>query len=236
MPKSVFICYRRDDTAAAAGRVYDRLGRLISKSNVFFDVSTVAGGEDFEKRIDAAMQRIDSVLVFIGHHWLDAGRDGRPRIWDEKDYVRAEIRSALASATRVIPVLVDGASMPKQDILPEDLRALATRNAVPLRHESFDDDTETILALILGAPAKERIWERKSKLGPRIGFALAGCCAGLVGIVLLALLHRTLLQRPLEASIGEVATILAPLVSAIAGAWLGLAYEARRRRRPAQAD
>ena len=93
------------------------------------------------------------------------------------------------------------------------------------------------IALILGAPAKERLWERQGKLGTRIGFALLGCALGLVSIVLVAMLHRTLLDRPLEASIGEVATTLSPLAFALLGGWLGLVYEARRRRgRAARAD
>jgi hypothetical protein len=51
VPKRVFISYRREDTASAAGRVYDRLSRLLSKANVFFDVSAIGGGEDFVQRI-----------------------------------------------------------------------------------------------------------------------------------------------------------------------------------------
>lgn len=66
MPKKVFISYRRDDTAAAAGRVYDQLSRLLSKPNVFFDVSTIGGGEDFVQRMSSEIGKSDAALVFIG--------------------------------------------------------------------------------------------------------------------------------------------------------------------------
>ena len=58
MPKKVFISYRREDTASAAGRVYDRLARLLTKSNVFFDVSTIGGGEDFVQRIASEIPKV----------------------------------------------------------------------------------------------------------------------------------------------------------------------------------
>jgi len=68
--KKVFISYRREDTGPAAGRVYDRLSRILSKSNVFFDVSTIGGGENFEATIVDAIARSDAALIFIGEKWL----------------------------------------------------------------------------------------------------------------------------------------------------------------------
>jgi len=68
--KKVFISYRREDTADAAGRVYDRLWRVLSKPNVFFDVSTIGGGENFKEKIVSAIGRSDAALIFIGREWL----------------------------------------------------------------------------------------------------------------------------------------------------------------------
>ena len=66
VPKKVFISYRRDDTAAAAGRVYDRLSQLLKRPNVFFDVSAIGGGEDFVSRIESEISESHVALVFIG--------------------------------------------------------------------------------------------------------------------------------------------------------------------------
>ena len=122
MSKKVFISYRREDTAPAAGRVYDRLLRLLSKPNVFFDVSTIGGGEDFEKKIASEMGRSDAALIFIGREWLAPVQPtGNVRIWETDDYVRAEVRAALARRIFLLPVLVAGAQMPKPEQLPEDL-------------------------------------------------------------------------------------------------------------------
>ena len=97
MPKRIFISYRREDTAPAAGRVYDRLVRLLSESNVFFDVSAIGGGEDFEKKIASAIDRSDAALIFIGDKWLEPTQpNDEIRIWQPDDYVRAEVRAVLA--------------------------------------------------------------------------------------------------------------------------------------------
>jgi hypothetical protein len=228
VPKRVFICYRREDTAAAAGRVYDRLWRLLQKSNVFFDVTTIAGGENFETKIAAEIQQSDAVLIFVGRKWLDPDSSGRARLWDPQDYVRAEIRAALGRATLLLPVMVDGASMPKPDLLPEDVRGITARNALPLRHESFDDDTEALLATILGASEKQRPWESKNRLIGRIGFAVAGFAVAVVGLVLGAVMHFWLLGQPVSASIGDDATTAVLVAALVAGTWLGWLFGSRR--------
>ena len=230
MSKKVFISYRREDTAPAAGRVYDRLWRLLSKPNVFFDVSTIGGGEDFEQKISSEMSRSDAALIFIGREWLGPVQPTRnARIWETDDYVRAEVRAALARRIFLLPVLVAGAQMPKPEQLPEDVRAITTKNALPLRHESFDDDTETIVATLLGRPARERSWENKGTLWSKIAYAVGGAIVSAAIIVLGALVHLWIFERPLPASIGEPATVLVLITGLVVGAWLGLRYEARKR-------
>jgi hypothetical protein len=48
-----------------------------------------------------------------------------------------EIRAALKRQIRVIPVLVDGALMPRSMDLPDDLKTLVRRNALQIRDTSF---------------------------------------------------------------------------------------------------
>jgi hypothetical protein len=234
VPKRIFISYRRSDTAPAAGRVYDRLCRLLSEPNVFFDVSTVAGGEDFVAKITTAIQESDAVLVVIGKKWLQQAQDGTIRIWETDDHVRAEVRVALQYAGMVLPVLVDGAQMPAPEQLPEDIRAIATRNGLPLRHESFDDDAENIVTTVLGASAKQRLWDDKGKLVVKAGYTIAGVVLALILLAVGAQVHSWLWARPLEASIGDAATTLLLIAGAVLGAWMGLIYEAGRRRRRLQ--
>jgi hypothetical protein len=64
---------------------------------------------------------------------------------DPNDFVRLEIESALRLGKRVIPVLVNGADMPREEQLPASLRALARRNAVRLTHERFRTDAQGLI-------------------------------------------------------------------------------------------
>jgi TIR domain-containing protein len=231
VPKRVFISYRREDTAAAAGRVYDRLSRLLAIPNVFFDVSTIGGGEDFAQKIASEISKSDATLAFIGDKWLEKSPSGGgPRICEPDDYVRAELRTALSRPLLVVPVLVGGARMPRPEQLPEDIRAITAKNALPLRHESFDDDTENIVAAVLGLKAGERAWEDKGSLGIKIAYAVGAALAVSMLLLLIALLHHWVLGRPLSASIGAPLTTLILIAGAIIGAWLGLRYEARKRK------
>jgi hypothetical protein len=76
------------------------------------------------------------------------------RLDDPNDFVRIEIGAALQRDIPVIPILVEGARVPRPDQLPEDIRELAFRNALDVRHKSFHSDMNKLvdtLKLILEA-------------------------------------------------------------------------------------
>ena len=103
------------------------------------DVESIEPGSDFVEIIDDKVGSCDVLLALIGPRWVDAADEtGNRRLEDPDDVVALEIATALGLHGRVIPVLVDGASMPKADDLPEDLAPLARREAVQLGHTTFD--------------------------------------------------------------------------------------------------
>ncbi|MCZ4305893.1 SUMF1/EgtB/PvdO family nonheme iron enzyme [Zoogloeaceae bacterium G21618-S1] len=150
MSGNIFINYRRDDSAGWAGRLHDRLVRVLPRRHVFIDVTGIEGGEAFARLLDAEVAKCDVFLAIIGPDWLapEASSDRR-RIDDPNDFVRIEIASALRrDGVHVIPVLVDGASVPNADDLPDDVRALVERNAVEVSREHFDRDADRLIATI----------------------------------------------------------------------------------------
>ncbi len=231
MAKKVFISYRRSDTAPAAGRLYDRFRTVLGPRNVFLDVDTIRGGEDFLNRISAELAKSDAVLVLMGPNWLEHNPDGRPRIWNEDDHVRAEIRLALGREGIVLPVLVDGTTMTTPSGLPEDVRSITAKNALPLRHESFDADVDRIMRRVLGLSDSARIWEDRGKTSVKIGFAALGVAAAFLFTIAVALLHAQAMRQSLESSIGSRATQILFSACLGAGGLIGLIYEERRRRR-----
>jgi hypothetical protein len=91
------------------------------------------------------MAACEVFLVLIGPNWLRAkDANGCPRIDDPDDLTTIEIATALARGIRVIPVLIDGASMPRAEELPDSLKALARRNAVEVRNTQFGRDVGVV--------------------------------------------------------------------------------------------
>jgi hypothetical protein len=101
------------------------------------------------------------LIAVIGNGWL-ISRDGKRRLENSEDYVRIEIATALERDIRLIPVLVDGASMPQPGDLPDDLKALARRNALQLSHDRFRTDSDR-LASAVGRALEKTAAERRER-------------------------------------------------------------------------
>jgi TIR domain len=167
----VFISYRRQESSGLAGRLYDRLAARFGDDQVFMDVDTIALGVDFAEVIAQAVSSCQVLLAVIGPRWLAAtDEDGRRRLDDPDDLVRLEIAAALERDIRVIPILVEGAAMPRRQQLPEALAGLARRNALSVRHESFRADAERLLAAV------EPVLRARAAPAPRRegGYAVGG--------------------------------------------------------------
>ena len=156
MPDTIFINYRREDSISTAGRLHDRLAQTFGKKNLFMDVDSIPAGVDFVAHLSNQVAACNVVLVVIGRNWLNArDESGERRLDDPDDFVAIEIAAALARDIRVIPVLVDGARMPKPRELPESLKPLARRQAVEVRHTHFAKDAEALVARMREALGNE---------------------------------------------------------------------------------
>lgn len=131
--KPVFFCWRRDDCADIAGRIYDRLLLKIGARRVIRDLESIPLGHNFRTYIKGAVPCCRAVVAVIGPNWLKAlaermaGPDGKA------DYVYLELFTALSNGVRVVPVLVGGARMPLANELPDELRELAHLQAIEIR-------------------------------------------------------------------------------------------------------
>jgi hypothetical protein len=143
----LFISYRREDSAYISDRINERLTQRFGRQTVFKDVDSIPLGQDFRKHLREAVGGCDVLLAVIGKEWLAVDRQtGARRIDDPRDHLRIEVESALERDIPVIPVLVQGAAVPTEAELPETLRALAYRNAQPVRPDpDFNNDMDRLL-------------------------------------------------------------------------------------------
>jgi hypothetical protein len=72
MPR-ITISYRRTDSAAMTGRIFDRLTQHFGADSVFMDIDTIPFGVDFRHFINDALKTTDFMLVVIGPQWLGDG-------------------------------------------------------------------------------------------------------------------------------------------------------------------
>jgi hypothetical protein len=155
MGGQIFISYLREDSSASAGRLFDRLSNHFPSNQIFMDVDSVDLGEDFVKTIKETVGSCDVLIAVIGRGWLTAcDQEGQRHLDNPEDFVRIEIATALNRDIRVIPVLVDGASMPLSRDLPDDLEALVRRNALQLSHDRFHTDSERLASAVERALGK----------------------------------------------------------------------------------
>ncbi len=142
----IFISYRRQDSAYPAGWLYDRLAERFGPEQIFKDIDSIELGDDFVDTITRAVGSCDILLALIGQEWLDiTGADGTRRLDDPDDFVRLEIEAALERKVLLIPILVDGAVMPRGDDLPPSIAALVRRHALELSPNRFRADTDRLL-------------------------------------------------------------------------------------------
>jgi hypothetical protein len=158
---SVFISYRRADTAGYAGRLYDRLVEALGHEHVFMDIDSISYGEDFVETISRTLAECDIVLVLIGPNWLNiSDPNGARRLDSPVDTVRLEVSTALELGRRVIPVLVGGAVMPDAQLLPAPLTVLSRRNAIDISDRRFNKDAQELIDTLKG------LLSRAAKIAP----------------------------------------------------------------------
>lgn len=144
----IFVSYRREDSSGHAGRLSDKLVEHFGKDRIFMDIDTIEPGEDFVTVIENAVSSCEILIAIIGRNWLSRPGETARRLDNPNDFVRLEIATALSRNIRVIPVLVQRATMPDAQDLPEDLSKLARRNALELSDQRWHLEIEQLISVM----------------------------------------------------------------------------------------
>ncbi len=155
----IFISYRRDDSATSVGRLYDQLANHFGHDHIFMDIDHIKPGEDSAEVLKKKLATVDIAIVLIGTKWLSlTDSDGTRCLDNPNDLVRLEILETLKQRIQIIPVVVDGATMPESLDLPDSLIPLIHRNFFKISDNSFNSDGDTLIKILekslvsLGSP------------------------------------------------------------------------------------
>jgi TIR domain len=162
--QGIFLSYRRDDAGVSAAFLRVCLEQSLPGSQVFRDAESIQPGVDFKASIEEAVKSSAVLLAIIGPQWLRiTDGTGRRRLDDPGDVLVWEIELALRLGVRVIPVLVEGTTMPQAADLPAAIRDLAGLQAQSLDHRKVDTYQANVGYL---AGAIERAQSAFARQGP----------------------------------------------------------------------
>src|SRR5580693_3054760 len=171
MPK-IAISYRRADSEAMTGRIFDRLIAHYGKEAIFRDIDDIPPGIDFRVHINETLLKTHILLAIVGPQWLGMSSHGSAdRIHEESDPVRVEVETALRRRVPLIPVLIGSTKMPSSDLLPPSLKDFAFRNAVKVdTGQDFDYHMDRLIramdAILEQAPKSPPSRETKTPTPP----------------------------------------------------------------------
>lgn len=146
--RAFFVSYRRDQSSFVAQSLRSALADRFGGASVFMDVTAMSPGQEWPREIQEAILGCRAMLVIIGPYWVTArvAESGARRLDDPQDWVRKEVEAGLARPeVAVIPVLVDGATMPGASDLPPSLRSLSDRTAFILTGGNIDQEVDALV-------------------------------------------------------------------------------------------
>ena len=143
-----FVSYRREQSSFVAQSLRSALAARFGEASVFMDVTAISPGQEWPREIQEAILGCSAMLVIIGPYWLTVpdAASGSRRLDDPEDWVRREVEAGLARPeVAVIPVLVEGATIPDHDDLPPSLRSLSNREAFVLTGGSLNQEVDALI-------------------------------------------------------------------------------------------
>lgn len=228
---TVFICYRREDAPATTGRIYDHLVQSFGEGSVFKDVDSIPIGADFPSHIQRILHQATAQVVVIGPRWLDIRDEaGQSRLQDPGDFVRQEIETGLASGIPVIPVLVEGATMPPVQVLPASVAPLTRLQAVNIRFDpDFTADARRLITAIERVDTTARVNAARPSVPPadraqpsrmrRRGWLFGSLLVALAALLVVLATTHGIFQFPPIGTISRMSTATAkPTATPVGGA------------------
>jgi hypothetical protein len=172
MTYDAFISYRRDGSASQARLIKSELTSRNYK--VFLDVADLDKGH-FDEQLLTTIADTPNFILMLAPGSLD-------KCVEEGDWLRRELRQALASSRNIVPVCLPDFRFPAS--LPADIADLSRHQAVEYSHTLFDATIEKILKAI-GKPGGA---SGRSRSRVRLAIGAAGAVAALV-VLIAALVH-----------------------------------------------
>lgn len=176
----LFVSYRQGDTDAIAKRMFQQLIESLGPGSVTIDGDGLSEDERLPNQAGRLPAETRVLLVMIGDRWSTREDSaGRSRLHHADDRVRKEVEWAQAHDIEIVPVLVDGATLPTADELPDSIRFLSRRYALKIGSDT--DFSVTINRLIVHLCSAYGLKRRKNLVSRQFAILMFGLVATIVG-------------------------------------------------------
>lgn len=150
---AVFISFRNKDGEHAAAVLRNALAEHFGESVVFRSSDSIVPGTDYRQAILGSLEGCAVCVAVIGPHWSDMrAADGERRLFQESDWVRAELSLALRLGKRIVPVLLDQVPRLSERDLPPDLEGLAVLQSLRMTHYDHASAVRRIIRILTPLP------------------------------------------------------------------------------------
>jgi energy-coupling factor transporter ATP-binding protein EcfA2 len=170
----IFINYRYQDSNSIVALLAHRLASEFGDKNVFVDITTIQFGDKWSRVLERMVRDCEIMLVLIGHAWdrvkFESGRyKNMPRLIDPDDWVRREITTAIKLSKKIIPVLLENASLPDREWLSNfELEDICDYQAAHLRVDQFEHDFGLLIEVLVSiSPELTEYRDRQGRSGVR---------------------------------------------------------------------
>lgn len=164
----IFVSFRPAVTNQA---VADRFKTLLLASKAFDDVvlspEAQAPRSDYASSLAATIARCDAFIAIISPGWAEIGDAHGRLINNPADPVRLEITTALDRIMPMVPVLVDGATLPDASEITRALQGLTLRDSVAVSLATLDHDFARLLAIVAPGTTYPMVTSAPDRAGPK---------------------------------------------------------------------
>jgi len=141
----VYISYRSSDADAVQRIVTRCLQTYGPHSLILHPEDSCPEDTRIERHIDDMIHTASTVLLVIGPNWAGIDEFGRFKLSSADIPIAPEVKAALRSDKQVIAVLVNGATMPEPELVPEDMQRLFAIPVIEISEENFRADLNKLV-------------------------------------------------------------------------------------------
>lgn len=141
----IYIAYRPND-ADVTEQIIRRCIQTYGVHSVIVNpTDSITPETSLKHHVDNLMHAASTILIIVGQDWAGIDEYGRFKLSSADLPTYLEVKQALRSERDVFLVLVNGASLPPPNLVPDDMQAIYQLPSVSIRPQNFRADLNRLV-------------------------------------------------------------------------------------------